>query len=115
MAIVVFLFDKAEWDRAEVKNLSYADCIQATKEHRCIMQNIARLEDSVGEGDIDLFENYIRVYNDTWAIDMGGSGDSGTLTITSDGGSILSTTTTTTTAPIVTTTTSDGLTRYKVL
>lgn len=111
MAIVVFLFDKAEWDREEVRKLSYKDCVQAMKERRCLMQNIVRLEDSVGEDDIELFENYIRVFNDT-PIFMGGAGDSGTITMMPDGVSITGPSTITTPLIIDTTTTTDGVTKY---
>lgn len=103
MAIVVYLFDKAEWDREEVKKLSYKDCVQAMKERRCLMQNIVRLEDSVGEDDIELFENYIRVFDDARTLDMGcfidtstsGSGHSGRIIMTPDGFSIFGPSTTT--------------------
>lgn len=103
MAIVVFLFDKAEWDRAEVKKLSYEDCVQAMNENRCSMYNIVRLEDSVGEDDVELFENYIRVFNNTPIFSMSGPGDSGSIVIGHDGVTI--TGTTSTIAPTITSTT----------
>lgn len=80
--VVVYLFDKGEWDEESVKKLSEVDCIRIRGEERCFVCSLQIFEDMVNDGDESLYENYIRTFD-----------HSGLDTITTGEGVIRTTTT----------------------
>ena len=60
--VVVYLFDRGEWDEESVKTLSEADCVRVYGEKRCFVCSLKFFEDMVNDGDESLNENYIRTF-----------------------------------------------------
>lgn len=61
--VVVYLFDRGEWDEKSVEKLSEIDCIRIREEGRCFVCSLQIFEDMVNDGDESLYENYIRTFD----------------------------------------------------